>query len=629
MSNIHYRKRKNTNLFKSLQNINIVECQNYIPIYKLFFSLNETNYNSINLNHKWILESIKNPIEDVNNKHEYLGVLQNTETEKKINKKIFIKMSPLLDPFKYFLGKYNDNNLFNLPSFNNDIDVHPKILGYNNVSYVDSFFVFLTDRLLHDHSFIHGLEFYGSFLSIKNNLKINIIDDLEHLIQSDYFNKNTGKLFTVDDYSHLMDTDTDAPKLKPINILNISNKSSISVTSLDDNIYENIFEPINSSNKDTTDTHITLEEMKELDLELVDLSFTDIQQKIQPNTELDTESNSDCSSRTSHTNENDSENISENLSGDNNSGDNNSGDNNSGDNNSGDNNSENECKSDKKSSTSYIDDSLSDSDDSDISYDTPLFATINKFPIQIICMENCENTLDSLIIDEELTEEEYFSALMQVIMILITYQKCFSMTHNDLHTNNIMYLPTSKKYLYYCYNNTTYKVPTFGRIYKIIDFGRSIYKLNGKILCSDSFKSDEDAGGQYNTEPFYNNKKPRLDPNFSFDLCRLACSIFDYIVDDLDEVKDLTKCTPFTKLIVEWCLDDNNNNILYKTNGDERYPDFKLYKMIARCVHNHTPQNQLSRPEFKHYEVQSKNLPKDAVIMNIDNYPCYSNSNSI
>ena len=39
--------------------------------------------------------------------------------------------------------------------------------------------------------------------------------------------------------------------------------------------------------------------------------------------------------------------------------------------------------------------------------------------------------------------------------------------------------------------------------------------------------------------------------------------------------------------------------MLYKNNGTDRYPDFKLYKMIARCVHNHTPQAQLERPEFK------------------------------
>jgi uncharacterized protein (TIGR02145 family) len=38
----------------------------------------------------------------------------------------------------------------------------------------------------------------------------------------------------------------------------------------------------------------------------------------------------------------------------------------------------------------------------------------------------------------DLKEEEWFSAFMQIIMILITYQKSFSFTHNDLHFGNIL-----------------------------------------------------------------------------------------------------------------------------------------------------------------------------------------------
>jgi hypothetical protein len=237
-------------------------------------------------------------------------------------------------------------------------------------------------------------------------------------------------------------------------------------------------------------------------------------------------------------------------------------------------------------------------------------------------MEYCENTFDDLILSDELkNENEWFSALMQIVMILITYQKTFAFTHNDLHTNNVMYNTTDKKYLYYCYKKKYYKVPTFGKLFKIIDFGRSIYKYNGKTFCSDSFQNGGDAATQYNTEPYFNDKKPRLEPNYSFDLCRLACSIFDYLVDDLDEVKDLTKCDPVKRLIVEWCLDDKGINMLYKNNGADRYPDFKLYKMIARCVHKHTPQAQLDRPEFKSFEYTKKEIPGE--VIDIDSFPSY------
>jgi hypothetical protein len=268
---------------------------------------------------------------------------------------------------------------------------------------------------------------------------------------------------------------------------------------------------------------------------------------------------------------------------------------------------------------SESEDEESETDDDSFEEEEVINATIPQFPVQVICMEYCENTFDDLILSNDLKEEEWFSAFMQIIMILITYQKTFSFTHNDLHSNNVMYNYTDKKFLYYCYKKQIYKVPTFGRIYKIIDFGRSIYKYNGKLFCSDSFQIGNDAATQYNTEPYFNEKKPRLEPNFSFDLCRLACSIFDYVVEDMSDVKDLSKCDPVQRLIVEWCLDDNGINMLYKNNGQDRYPDFKLYKMIARCVHNHTPQAQLERPEFKAYANFKGTVPND--IIDIDKIP--------
>ena len=150
-----------------------------------------------------------------------------------------------------------------------------------------------------------------------------------------------------------------------------------------------------------------------------------------------------------------------------------------------------------------------------------------------------------------------------------------------------MYVPTDKKHIFYTYKKRNYKVPTFGRLFKIIDYGRAIYKYKKKLICSDSFHKEGDASTQYNCEPYMDENKPRLEPNFSFDLCRLGCSIFDYLIEDLKEVDELDDA-PIIKIITDWCKDDKGRNIMYKVNGQERYPEFKLYKMIARTVHNHT-----------------------------------------
>jgi hypothetical protein len=527
------------------------------------------------------------------------------DDEFSINQKIFIKMAPLLDPFKYIVGKYNheDTELFNLPTIDKTTKVHPKLNDSNNSSYVDGFFSYLTSQVLHKHNFVNALDYYGSFVAVKDNYKINVIDDLDYLIQSDFFNKQKNILFKIDDYSHLLLNDeTNGPQAKPLLNINssLSLKSNISAKSFDDNMFEDIF----SSNE-----HVTLDDVKMLNIDLVDITnsidITDLKKS------ASLKSGSSCSSRTSHTNEDDEVDDDKKMVKSNsssNDGSSNDGSSNDGSSNDG---SSNEDSKGYSTSSSEIE-------------EEKLMLTFKQFPIQLICLELCENTLDDYIINNDIPNEEWFAILMQIIMTLITYQKMFSFTHNDLHTNNVMYIPTTKKFLYYHYKKKHYKVPTFGKIFKIIDFGRAIYKFNGKTFCSDSFQTGGDAVTQYNTEPFFNDKKPRLEPNFSFDLCRLACSIFDYVIDDLDILKNMDSVDPFVRLIVEWCIDDNGINVLYKNNGAERYPEFKLYKMIARCVHNHTPNAQLERPEFSKFVVSKGHIGKGEPVMNVDTLPPFS-----
>jgi hypothetical protein len=603
---VSYEKRKNADLFKTLERkdgLFLSNIQNYSPIYNRFFLLNETNYRSVNLNNVAYITEVKpKESKDDENPNLFTCVIKNSKNNKTLHKEVFFKMAPLLDPYKYLIGKYNSNdpNLFALPNYNSlHGDVHPKLLDNNNSSYVDGFFSFLSSLLIHNHNFINGVDYYGSFIGIKNNFKLNVIDDIDYLCKSDFFNKyKNTEIFSVEDYEYLIEDDECDRKSKPLikinNDHNESNKSNLSIKSINDNLYEDLF-----INEDSIEEQkiITLNDLKEYSFDLIEV--TDDQLNNNKNDDLSksftttVKSGSTCSSRTSHTSEND-ETIPE--------------------------------VDDNESSLSYDkSENLEDSqDDEDEDEEEFIFATIPKFPVQVICMENCENTFDDLIMNEDLSHDEWFSAVMQIIMILIVYQKVFSFTHNDLHTNNIMYKHTNKKFIYYCYKKKYYKVPTFGRIFKMIDFGRSIYKYDGKIFCSDSFQNGGDAATQYNTEPYLNENKPRLEPNYSFDLCRLACSIFDYIVEEMDEIKNLSECEPIVRIIVEWCLDDSGVNILYKNNGDERYPEFKLYKMIARLVHNHTPQAQLERPEFNAFCIKREPEEKNSLI-NIDEMPVLSN----
>ena len=198
-----YHKQKHPALFDSLENANtgLRSLQNYIPLYRRFFSLSETNHNSINLNHRHHVVSVAAGA----NKNTVSVMIEPTHSEMPIsNTQAFIKYSPLLDPIKFLSGKYDmaAADLFALPKHDTvePTSVHQKKMhDVNNSSYVDSFFTYLTSQVLHTHGFVHGLDFYGSYLANQDEFTINVYDELEYFSTCDFFLKNKNKLFRLDE----------------------------------------------------------------------------------------------------------------------------------------------------------------------------------------------------------------------------------------------------------------------------------------------------------------------------------------------------------------------------------------------------------------------------------------------
>jgi len=568
---ITYKKNDNSILFndKNKELLNIIEIQNYIPLFKNFFNLTNNNYANFNINYP-------NYLIDILEKESYnkyncilLKDISGDNFEKKYEEKIFFKFCPLLDPIKFICNKYDlSKNLITLPKFNLSNNCHEKVQDINNAAYVDGFFTFLTSQLLHYHNFIHGVDCFGTFLGIKENLLIDIGDDIDFLYNSEDFHKNNNILFNFTNLSHIeklnFDTRNNKKKLL-IDNNTITDTNFISLSNIND--FNNIDKVFVTTLSDQTEN---MDNSNNLIFEY----------NLNKNSKKTNCSGSTCSSRSSNTN--------------------------------------NSIISDDEDDTSN--DNESESTCSTASEDEVIIS-LKNFPVELIALECCKDTLDSYITNSKIKDNEWDSIILQIIIILATYQKTFLMTHNDLHTNNIMYCETEKKYIIYKINNKHYKIPTFGKIYKIIDFGRAIYTYKGKQMCSDSYSKEGDAATQYNFGVYIDNDKPIIEPNFSFDLCRLGCSIFDFFVEDIDQVKEIK--SPIKKIILDWCLDDKNRNILYKNNGEERYPDFKLYKMIARTVHNHTPLKVLENEYFNKYIVSKKSINKKGNIFNIDDLPTY------
>jgi hypothetical protein len=518
MTSVQYNKNKNTQLFDDFANpllLNVQGSQNYIPLYDRFFELNSTNWQNVTLFHNLTLTNIVSKKDS--------NLFEAAVSDKEGNSKtvsVFFKYSPLLDPNKYITGGYKFEEVPSLPVWNDPTVSFPKLTDGNNAAYIDSFFYYLSSRLKHQ-GFVHGLDFFGSYLGYKEEFKYMLDEDAEFICNDPFFKRNNGKLFKIN---------VEPPGVQPK--LSLGEDCELQIDSLDDS---------------ETSTQASVATIPDDALEEVD-----------PVPE-----SGSVRSRSSSASSN--------------------------------------------SSNSTLEGSAASSSEFDEM--EPIEATIFHYPVQIISIEACSNTLDSLL--ENMKPAELASCLFQVVASLIVYQKMYQFTHNDLHTNNIMFVDTDVPFLHYIIDDTAYSVPTFGKIFKIIDFGRSIYTFENKTFVSDSFSDSGDAATQYNMQPYFNPSKPLLEPNYSFDLCRLACSM----IDMLPETPDYDR---LNKLIEDWCCDDKGRNVVYKKNGEERYPGFKLYKMISRSVHNHVPRMQLRRPVFQDFIVKKKKLKNVANVLDID-----------
>ena len=639
---LNYKKHNFDALVKSLEShpyCLLSNIKQYIPLYQLYFSLNLTNYNSISLNHRYVLDHLHvsnesdetkmNPSNEIESRYSAsLRLVDDSSTT--LNKNIFLKFSPLIDPVKYMINKYKKIDfevLRSIPSFENINDEkYNNLISYEvtNTPYIDGFFTFLSSVLLNEHGFINGIDFYGSCLGTKKEFNYNIVDEIDYLNDSTYFHENLDKLYTFRNEEHREIFNADSRKNK--SRLNILSSQSCNELLLDE-LPEIPGLPVPSVEHDADDSN-TMTSLKSSTIESEELTEENL--SIFTNTMSNSNSNSNSNSKSSSsrcgkndsnsTSSRHSSSVSSNSSNTTSSGDE-------------DDNGDGPDEEQKISNNFDKDDdeteysTCSSSDEDEEEEEEEIMCTLFDFPVEAIFMEKCDNTLDYLMENNMLNDAEWTACLFQVIVILSVYQKCYDFTHNDLHTNNIMFIQTDKPYLYYRIDGITYKVPSHGRIFKIIDFGRAIYKFRGKLICSNSFHERGDAGSQYNFGPYFNKKKEEVNPNYSFDLCRLACCLYDFFIEDQEDAPTITRKNPLIRMVSSWLMDDKGRNILYKANGEERYPEFKLYKMIARTIHSAIPEDQIKNKVFDVYKMSRNNVDKiknkENKIMNVDKLPSY------
>jgi hypothetical protein len=280
------------------------------------------------------------------------------------------------------------------------------------------------------------------------------------------------------------------------------------------------------------------------------------------------------------------------------------------------------------------DSATSGTDSSDSADEYRIYAEIKNYPVMMIVVEENQGTMDSLLEDIAAVGAKQGTAdwdlrwsawLFQVIAALSVAQAVLGFTHNDLHTNNVVWTETQEEFFYYTTRaGQVFKVPTFGRLFRLIDFGRSIFRINDQHFISDDFKAGNDADGQYSFKPLHPRPANVVEPNPSFDLCRLAVSMFEALFPDAPEDKEggavlssepdlevKETVSPLYNMLWSWLIDDEGRNVLIEPDGEERFPDFDLYKHIAEHVHTAVPALQFTKPALDRFQVAAGDVPAD------------------
>ena len=250
-----------------------------------------------------------------------------------------------------------------------------------------------------------------------------------------------------------------------------------------------------------------------------------------------------------------------------------------------------------------------------------------NYPVMLMFQEHMEGVLDDLLEDEEEQadqgsagwEDRWTAWTFQIIAALCAAQGVLGFTHNDLHTNNIVFTETDQSWLFYKNRaGEVWRIPTFGRIFRIIDFGRAVYRVGDKWFISDDYETGGDAEGQYNFPAMQTLKpsRPMVYPNPSFDLARYAVSVIDALFPEMPAEKldgpvlsheenwtVHTTESPLWNLLWSWLIDVKGRNVLKDEDGMERFPDFDLYSHIAANVTSAKPQEQIGKDIFAKWKV--------------------------
>jgi len=572
--------------------------------------------------------------EAINNTYLATAIIErmNKSTNEKTQREevIHIKKTALLDPLKVMQDEYVIPGRLQNKTMNDEAlkNTTSKLNSYNNCGHVESLFLYLGNKLVETGKCPSFPYYYGCINGEDPNYHHNITDEYETVSRTKWFKdrvKNDFDLLIIEDNDDIEDDENQSRKIRrPSSCISDNDESdnesdfkfsdddedddddddktkfsiddepeepeekkTIDVSA--DSVIDAIDTQLDTINKTIEETELSNNEENQDEIlpKIVDVSFIkgiddeDFEFSIDIN-DNDNDNNNDNDTTLEGGNvkeEDQTEDKTEDKTED-----------------------QSEDQSENNSDIEDFIEELSDIDEDNLSItdfeDKPgslYYVKCEKMPVSLSLMEKLDDTLDNMLDnDYSMSETEWFGMFFQVAFGLAVAQKYFNFVHNDLHSSNVMFKKTLLKYLYFQVNNQYYRIPTYGKITKIIDFARGTFKLGDRWVFSDQFKEDGDASGQYDYPVDGSLKNCEHKPNPSFDLVRLGTTV-------IQRLEDAPKVREFVEQIT---LDDFENSLCYDEDT------FELYVDIAHHCHNAIPIEVMMRKEFKLFKINKQNIPK-------------------
>ena len=186
------------NFLEESEEFKIKELQTYFPIMgKImnFFNNDIVHQNYVlNSRFKLIEFSEKEGIEiscdkGTENYKSYKSYIYDSFEKKKIEKQIFMKQCPILDPNLSMMNQYPSvKHNMSLPYSNKYWNkYYKKINNTNNASYVDCFFTYLGSKLVENNFSPNFPLYYGSFCGIAKEFEYDLSDEYEDYKRKPWF----------------------------------------------------------------------------------------------------------------------------------------------------------------------------------------------------------------------------------------------------------------------------------------------------------------------------------------------------------------------------------------------------------------------------------------------------------